>query len=223
MQITCPNCKKTYTINSEKIPSNITTAKCKACGYTIPLKPPPTIKSSPAAEICKIQCMYCSGKYSVARSKIPPDVSSVKCKACGHVMSLKQANSETPVPPEEAFSVTCLYCSKTYSIDRAKIPNNVVTTKCTSCGHAISLKPKKSTILTPKKELATTGAYLKPPNIEKLAEPISPVSELPSIPLWKKPWLLAAVLALIVIGVGVIYGGPQFTEFVADVQCEGLM
>ena len=130
-------------------------------------------------------------------------------------MPLEQASSQTAAPPEASFSVTCLYCSKTYSIDRAKIPDNVATTKCTSCGHAISLKPKQSTILAPKKELATTGAYLNPPKIEKLVQPAAASPEQPSKPLWKKPWLLAAALALIVIGVGVIYSGPQFTEFMA--------
>ena len=33
MQIMCPNCKKSYTINSKRLPPNITTAKCKVCGY----------------------------------------------------------------------------------------------------------------------------------------------------------------------------------------------
>ena len=186
MQITCPNCKKAYSINPEKIPSDITTAKCKACGHKMPLKPAPAVKLSPPAETCKIQCLYCNRKYSVDRSKIPADISSVKCKACGHAMSLNQANSDTTAPQEDVCAVTCLYCNKTYSIDRSKIPDNVATTKCTSCGHAISLKPKHSSILAPKKELATTGAYLKPANIEKLVQPASPVPEQSSTPLWKK-------------------------------------
>ena len=187
MQITCPNCKKNYTINPEKIPAHITTAKCKACGHTMPLKPASAKKSSPAAENSKIQCMYCSRKYSLDFSKIPAGVTSLKCKACGHAMSLKQPDSETPAPPEAAFSVTCLYCSKTYSIDRSKLPKNIATTKCTSCGHAISLKPKTSAILTPEKEPAASGAYLKPHNLEKIVEPVSPTADEPSIPLWKKP------------------------------------
>lgn len=215
MKITCPNCQKTYTIDPEKIPPKVTTAKCKACGHTMGLKPPVSVKSSPPADICKIQCLYCNRKYSFDRSKIPPDVSSLKCKSCGHAIGLKQAGSQPAAPPQNAFSVTCLYCSKTYSIDRSKIPENVNTTKCTSCGHAISLKPKQSTILTPKKELATTGAYLNPPNVTKLVQPDAASPQQPSGPLWKKPWLLAAALALIVIGVGVIYSGSQFTEFVA--------
>ena len=217
MKITCPNCKKTYTINPEKIPPNVSTAKCKACGQAMALKPAETEKSSPAADIGKIQCLYCNRKYSVDRNKIPPNVSTLKCKACGHTMSLQQASSHTDTAAEEAFSITCLYCSKTYSIDRTKIPENVNTTKCTSCGHAISLKPKQSAILAPKQELASTGAYLNPPKIEKSVqpEPVPVSAEQPSRPLWKKPWLIAAAVALIVIGVGAIYSGPQVTEFIS--------
>lgn len=214
MKITCPNCKKTYTINPERIPPNVKTAKCKVCGHTMALEPAVS-KTSPAADMREIQCLYCNRKYRVDRNKIPPDVCSIKCKSCGHTMSLQQASSPMTAPPEEAFSVTCLYCSKTYSIDRSKIPENVFTTKCTSCGHAISLKPKQSAILTPKKELASTGAYLNPPKIKKRGQPATASPERPSRALWKRPWLLAAALALIVIGVGVIYSGPQFTEFMA--------
>ena len=190
MKITCQNCKKTYTINPEKIPPNVSTAKCKACGQTMPLKPAETEKSSSAVDICKVQCLYCNRKYSVDRNKIPPHVSTLKCKACGHTMSLKQAGSKTDTSPEEAFSVTCLYCSKTYSINRTKIPENVSTTQCTSCGHAISLKPKQSTILAPKKELTSTGAYLNPPKIEKLVQPdpVSASADQVARPLWRKPW-----------------------------------
>ena len=144
MRISCPNCNKTYSINPEKIPSHITTAKCKACGHAMPLNPAAANKSSVPAKICKIQCMYCSRKYKVDRSKIPPGVTSMKCKACGHAMSLQQTKPETRPPGDDNFSVTCLYCNKTYTIDRAKIPENVEKTKCTSCGHSISLKPKRS-------------------------------------------------------------------------------
>ena len=217
MKISCPNCKKTYTINLEKIPQNVSTAKCKACGQTMTLKSAQTEKSSPAKDICKIQCLYCNRKYSVDRKKIPPNVSTLKCKACGRAMSLKQASSQTDASPEEAFTVTCLYCSKTYSIDRTKIPEDVSTTKCTSCGHAISLKPKRLKILAPKKELASAGAYLNPPKIEKLVQP-DPASASPdqvAKPLWKKPWLIAAALALIVIGAGLIYNGSQVTDYIA--------
>ena len=49
MKITCPTCQKNYTINPEKIPAHITTAKCKACGHSMPLKPASAKKSSPAA------------------------------------------------------------------------------------------------------------------------------------------------------------------------------
>ncbi|MBW2412500.1 MAG: zinc-ribbon domain-containing protein [Deltaproteobacteria bacterium] len=181
------------------------------------LKPAETEKSSPTADICKIQCLYCNRKYSVDRNKIPANVSTLKCKACGHTMSLKQSGSQTDASPEGAFSISCLYCSKTYTIDRTKIPENVSTTKCTSCGHAISLKPKQLTILAPKKEPASTGAYLNPPKIEKLVKPDPAPASADQVarPLWKKPWLIAAALALIVIGAGVIYRGSQVTDYIA--------
>jgi DNA-directed RNA polymerase subunit RPC12/RpoP len=181
----------------------------------MPLKSEPPKKLSPAANTCKVTCLYCSRKYSLDPSKIPPDVSTVKCKACGHSISLKQYHTDTTSPDEATYKITCLYCSKTYTIDRSRIPKDVTTTKCKSCGHAISLAPRHSTILPPKKALETTGTYLNPPKIAKFSPPVTPSPAQPSAPLWRKPWLLAAVLALIVVGVGVIYTGPQFTKFLA--------
>lgn len=214
MQITCPDCKKTYVLNPQKIPPNITSAKCKACGHSIPLRSDPAKKMSADTNVCRVTCLYCSRKYAFERSKIRPDVSTLKCKACGHSISLKQAHADTKIPQDPGSKITCLYCSKTYTIDRNKIPEGVTTTKCKSCGHAISLSPKHSTILPPKKAFETSGAYLNPPNIAKLVQSDSRTPATPSAPLWKKPWLLAAVLAMIVLGVTVLYTGVHFTKFI---------
>ena len=213
MKITCPNCKKSYEIASEKIPPNITTAKCKACGHKMPLHSEPPKKLSPAKKPCKVTCNYCSRKYSLNLNKIPPDVTTLKCKACGHAISLKPYHTDKKCPDEATNKISCLYCSKTYTIDRSRIPQDVKTTKCRSCGHAISLAPGPLIILPPKKAPESTGANLNSAKIAKLSPPVTPTPVKPTAPLWRKPWLLAAVLALIVVGVGVIYSGPQFTKF----------
>ena len=173
MQITCPSCKKSYAINSEKIPPNITTAKCKSCGHKMPLKSEPPKKLSPATNTCKVTCHYCSRKYSLNPSKIPPDVTTIKCKACGHTISLKQDHTDRTNPDEATNKIACLYCNKTYTIDRGKIPKDVTTTKCKSCGHAISLAPRNLTSLSPKKALKTTGADLNPAKIAKISPPVT--------------------------------------------------
>jgi hypothetical protein len=79
----------------------------------------------------------------------------------------------------------------------------------------MSLAPKHLTNLPPIKASETTGAYLNPAKIEKSSPPVTPSPVKPAAPLWRKPWLFATVLALIVVGVGVIYTGPQFTKFLA--------
>ena len=192
MQLTCPNCKKSYAINSEKIPPNITTAKCKACGHSMPLNSEPPKKLPPSTKPCKITCQYCSREYSLNLNKIPPNVTAVKCKACGHAISLKSNQADTKSPAETTNKITCLYCSKTYKIDRSRIPQDVKTTKCKSCGHAISLVPRPLTNLPPEKAPNTTGAHLNPAKIAKLSPPVMPSSKKPSAPLWRNPWLLAA-------------------------------
>ncbi len=212
MQIICSNCKKSYTIDPTKIPATVRTAKCKACGYSIPLRQPVAEEPPETTNGRKIKCLYCNRSYSIDPNKIPPNVSTVKCKACGHAISLKQANSETTDSESGSSKITCLYCSKTYTIDRNKIPEGITTTKCKSCNHAISLKPKQSDILPPKPEIKGTGAYLKPAKVVRLAQPVPSMEEPSAAPLWKKPWLIAAVFALIVVGVTSLYTGKDFTK-----------
>lgn len=213
MELICLNCKKTYKINPKKIPPNIKTAKCKACGHTILLKSEPSKRMPAQSNAHKITCLYCSRKYTYDVSKIPPNMSTVKCKVCGHSISLKQTTALATNPQSNTNKITCLYCSKTYMIDRSKIPDGVSTTTCKSCGHTISLKPKHASIIPPKAELKSTGAYLNPPKVAKLNQPISQLQQQPYTPLWKKPWLLAAVFAMIVLGVTVMYTNIDFMKF----------
>ena len=90
MQIACSKCKKVYNVNLDKIPSGITSTKCKACGNSISLHPDvPGASAPPDPAVMQIICQYCSKKYSVNASKIPPGVTSTTCKACGHTIALK--------------------------------------------------------------------------------------------------------------------------------------
>ncbi len=223
--ITCSNCKKAYSLNPQKIPPTLTAAKCKACGHSMPLKSvrPKKIpekasvqpKKLPAkTNAYKITCLYCNRRYNFDRSKIPPDVSSVKCKACGHPIALKPADAQASAPVNNTHKITCLYCSKTYTIDRNKIPQGLTTTKCKSCGHAISLVPKNSAFSSSKKDSASTGAYLKTSPAKNLPQSVSSTQFQPITPLWRKTWLLAAVFAIVAIGIGVFYTGSYFLHSV---------
>ncbi|MCK5485901.1 MAG: zinc-ribbon domain-containing protein, partial [Desulfobacterales bacterium] len=84
MQITCSKCKKVYNVDQSKIPSGVTSTKCKACGNSISLRP-----GAPKPAVMQITCLYCSKKYSINPKALPAGVTSTKCKACGHTISLK--------------------------------------------------------------------------------------------------------------------------------------
>lgn len=163
----------------------------------------------------KVSCPNCKKSYAINSEKIPPTVTAAKCKACGHTISLKQHHTVTRTPDETTSKITCLNCRKTYRVNRSKFLKNVTGVKCKSCGHAISLVPRNSTILPPKKALETNSANRNSSKTTKSSPPLTPTPAKPSAPLWRKSRLLAAVLALIVVGVGVIYFGPQFTKFLA--------
>ena len=220
MKITCPNCKKNYNIDPSKIPAKVTTGKCKACGHGMPLRQT-VVKEPPAKTTAqKIKCLYCNRSYTIDQSKIPANVTTVKCKSCGHAISLKQTPSETTDPKSGESKITCLYCSKTYTIDLNKIPKGITKTKCKSCGHAISLNSKTSNNLSQKSELKGTGAYLNPPKTAALKPPPPSIEEPVATPLWKKPWLIAAVFALIVVGVTILYTGMDFLNPFGNRQAE---
>ena len=212
MKITCPECKKAYNIDPKKIPAKATTAKCKGCGQRMPLRR--TVAKEPPAKatVQKVKCLYCNRSYTIDQSKIPANVSTVKCKACQHTISLKQTRSETTDTKSGESKITCLYCSKTYTLNRNKIPKGITTTKCKSCGHAISLNPKTSNNSSQNPESKSTGAYLNPPKIAAFTQPIPSAEEPAKAPRWKKPWLMAAVFALIVVGATVWYTGMDFSN-----------
>ena len=98
MQITCLKCKKVYKVDPNKIPSGITSTKCRSCGNSIrlpksgPQKPSPRraqVPPSPKSGFMKITCQYCSQQYNINPKAVPDGVTSTKCKACGHTISLK--------------------------------------------------------------------------------------------------------------------------------------
>ncbi|MGD9413288.1 MAG: zinc-ribbon domain-containing protein, partial [Desulfobacterales bacterium] len=156
MQIVCSKCDKVYKVNSSKIPPGITSTKCKGCGNSISLgqsadqtqtaKP---AQSAPAsgAGMMQITCPYCSRKYQINPNSIPQGVTNTRCKSCGHAISLKLEAAAAPKsePSKEiqqttgTKKITCLYCGKKYSINAAKIPPGVTTTKCKACGRNLSL------------------------------------------------------------------------------------
>jgi predicted Zn finger-like uncharacterized protein len=230
MNIRCPHCDKAYSLNPEKIPPTLAAAKCKACGNSMPLRPKasPKQESSRARKLpaetagdlnkstamtksCKIKCLYCDREYSLDHSKIPPGVSYLKCKSCGHRILLKQEDEKAAEITNDAYKITCLYCSKTYKINPIKIPEGLTATKCKSCGHAISLVPKTPTSLTSSKESDSTGAYLKSPALVILPQ----TAQLQTTTLLgRKSWMFAALFVLVVLGIGIFFTGSYYLHFI---------
>jgi DNA-directed RNA polymerase subunit RPC12/RpoP len=232
MQITCSKCKKVYNVDPKRIPSGVTGTKCKACGNSISLRPaatqaPPVHKTAPASKpaIMQITCQYCSKKYNINPQSIPAGVTSINCKACSHVISLKPKSEESspkPVPAKTAEQntdtreITCMYCGKKYSIKASKIPPSVTTTKCKACGRNMSLKPASGLTSAFKNEISKKATPIKTLNAPK-DQIVSQVPILQNIepstsPLWRKPWVLAAAAAVVVLCIGVFYTGSKITQ-----------
>ena len=230
MQIICSKCKKVYNVDSSKIPPGVTVTKCKACGNSIPLRqsaPPMPAKAPPPpkAGIMQITCQYCSRQYQINPKAIPQGVTSTKCKACGHVISLKP-KAAAPAKPDPAKTaqqntgtkeITCLYCGKKYSINAAKIPPGVTTTKCKACGRNLSLNPVAGLTFAFKDEISKKVTPLKSPKTPKNQQtqqvPIIQNIEASTPPVWRKPLALAAAAAVVVIlCFGLYYSGSKLTE-----------
>jgi DNA-directed RNA polymerase subunit RPC12/RpoP len=213
MQIACSKCKKVYNVNLDKIPSGMTSTKCKTCGNSISLHPGvPGASAPPEPAVVQITCQYCSKKYSVNPKSIPAGVTSTRCKACGHTISLIPKGAEPPTPePAQTVqqntgnrAITCVYCSKKYSINAGKIPPGVTSTKCKACGHTISLKPPteipalqsdidQKVIPLQQQYKGSTG---KPPALDI---PTVPDMGQPATPIFRKSWILAAAAGIIII------------------------
>jgi len=213
MQITCSKCKKVYNVDPHKIPSGITRTRCKACGHSISLRPrAPKAPTSPAPAATPITCQYCSKKYSVNFKSIPAGVTSTKCKACGHAISLTPKETGPTTPESEknvshntgTIKITCLYCSKKYSINAGKIPPGVTSTKCKACGHSISLQPSTE-ITALKSGIDQKVVAIKHPS--KGSKGKQPVPDILTVPdlgrpaprIFRKSWILAAAAGIIII------------------------
>ncbi len=227
MQITCSKCKKVYHVAQSKIPAGITNTKCKACGNSISLRPGAPQAPTPLKPAgMQITCLYCSKKYSINPKAIPAGVTSTKCKACGHTISLKPGASEPPKPEPAKTAqqntgnreITCLYCSKKYSIDAAKIPPGVTSTKCKACGHTISLKAAPAGIAVLKTEIDKKVSRLqqqyKAPRGKQPAADVPTVVDMgrPVTPIWKKSWALAAAAGIIIVVLAGYFGGTNWNQ-----------
>jgi len=213
MQITCSKCKKIYKVDPHKIPSGITSIKCKTCGKSISLRPgapkAPTLRD-PA--VMHITCQYCSKKYRISPKSIPASVTSTKCKACGHTISLtpKDAQSPTPEPAKTVQQdtgnqqITCLYCSKKYSVNTSKIPQGVSSTKCKACGHTISLQPHTE-IPALKSDSDQKVIPLQQPHKRSTdKQPAPDILTVPDMgrpvtPIFRKSWIIAAAAGIIIV------------------------
>ena len=224
MKITCPNCQKKYTINQAKLPSGIKTAKCKACGQSIPLKEAPAKAPATPGPILKIACQYCGQSHSLQQDKIPSTAKTIKCKSCGRPVSLSQARGTAPVhslkkelsalaagkpaakpvtPPsrvDDLIRFMCAGCGKKYKIGQHKIPPNIVAVKCKACGHNIQL-PRKAAIKTADDhgQPAEHQDKTPPTKPDLMSDETPPPVSRPR----KKRWLFAAaacVLLVVILG-----------------------
>ena len=223
MKITCPNCKKKYTVNEAKLPAGIKTAKCKACGQKMPLAKGPAAKPPvEPAQVIKIACQYCGQNRSLRQDKIPPKAKAVKCNSCGRpvplsrtvkttpVHSLKKEISDGPSSPEKTPSksdvqasvpdnlvrFTCANCGKKYKIGQDKIPPKAVRVKCKECGYNIKL-PHRTDHAKSDSRTATrmpgTDASPTETDLQHDASPAAVVAPR------KRKWPLAAAACLLIL------------------------
>jgi len=163
MKITCPNCQKSYTIDPAKIPPGLKSAKCKACGGSIPFKQTAAGTPPPDTAVIERACMYCGQVHILSRDKLAPGALTINCKSCQRPVALKldqpgdlagplkkeAAESSTappaprpdvqPLQPPDILTVTCGGCAKSYRLQKEKLPPTVKALKCKACGHRIEL------------------------------------------------------------------------------------
>jgi len=235
MQIICTKCNKVYNVNLSRIPPGVTGTKCKACGNSISLRQrapqtPPARSApkpsqapqtpTPKAGMMQITCQYCSQQYNINPKSIPQGVTSTKCKACGHVISLKP-KAAAPAKPDPSKTaqqktgtkeITCLYCGKKYSINAAKIPPGVTTTKCKACGRRMSLLAPQDGIEALKNEVDQKIIQLHKRKGEANIADLPPVGDIgqPVTPVWKKPLGLVAAAGILIVVLAGYFAGTHW-------------
>jgi predicted Zn finger-like uncharacterized protein len=111
----------------------------------------------------KITCPHCQKKYNLKEAKLPPGIKNAKCKACGHLMPLKQAPAETSAPPIDPLKVVCRHCGQRYRLQPDKIPPALKTITCKSCARPVPLSRAGITApVHPLKKESSAPAAAKP-------------------------------------------------------------
>jgi predicted Zn finger-like uncharacterized protein len=222
MKISCPSCRKKYNVDQANLPSNVKSARCKACGQLINLDSAASPPSGTQPAILTIACSYCGRNYNLRPDKLPPDKKNFKCKSCGHpvpikpkddvktVHSLKIETSDrlphAPAPPitgpdsglQDIVRISCAGCGKRYKIARSKVPPKATAVKCKVCGHKMTLPPAAT--------MTAAGGLLQP-EVQPAEAPaaqsdLQPPEHPPTRPrLRRKKWLfaLAACIGLVAI------------------------
>ena len=239
MQITCLKCKKVYKVDPNKIPSGITSTKCRACGNSIPLtKGRPQMPSlrpvqappRPGSGFLKITCQYCSQQYNINPKAIPNGVTSTKCKSCGHTISLKiEAPAATEPDPVKTApqtrgtkEIACLFCGKKYSINPAKIPAGMTTTKCKACGRPMSLVGSQNEISANKNGTDKKVIPLPPKDKGSTAKqtpadiPTFLDAGRPATSIFRKSWVLAAAAGIIIVLLAGYFLKTDTTQTIAN-------
>jgi len=164
MEITCPNCRKAYSVNPARLPPEAKTAKCKACNHLIPLDSASVALPAGQPAVIELACSCCGRSYRLCQDKVPSGTKSFKCKSCGHPVPVRRQSGSAPVHalkkepsmpasntpankpdvagggPQDIFVFACTDCGKIYKIPRNRIPPQTTAAKCKSCGHLISLQ-----------------------------------------------------------------------------------
>jgi hypothetical protein len=162
----------------------------------------------------------------VDSSKIPPHVSSTRCKACGHKISLKPeatavssaVKSKTAGEQKTGIvNIACLYCGKKYSIKAAKIPPGVKTTHCKSCGRPMSLVVPSPVAATLKTDRGKPVPHPQPQKINKVKahDPEAPIiadAGQRVNPIWQKRRPLVAVAAVLILVLAGYFAMTQWSK-----------
>jgi predicted Zn finger-like uncharacterized protein len=92
----------------------------------------------------KITCTNCQKRYRVHQAQLSPGIKAAKCAKCGHLISLKRADSSPPTDKAQLITISCQSCGRNYVLRKSKIPSDAAGFRCKSCRNRVSL-PQKST------------------------------------------------------------------------------